>query len=321
MTASPDTSPTPDSIPVVVPLAEPPSVPRRHWRGGCTCLVLLVAVLVIVPVSLLGLASAAYLLFPPAPLDVAILGLDARPGEGYGTRTDTVLLFNANPVDLTVSLFSIPRDLYIRVPGYGARRINAINVLGEQETTGGGPALVQAALAESFPVQPDRYVRLDFTAFVELVDALGGVTIDVPYEIVDPAYPTPDGGTTEVQFAAGVEHMDGARALAYARTRHADDDYRRIERQQQVLRAVLAALAEPENWPRLPELAQTFLAVVDTDLTVGDLLIIAPAAWIGLARDDVAQLAIDRDRIARSPDGYAVPDYAALNPWIEEHFD
>jgi LCP family protein required for cell wall assembly len=272
-------------------------------------------------VSLAGLAAVLYLLFPPAPLDVVILGVDARPGEGYATRTDTVLLLNADPADLSLSLFSIPRDLYLVVPGYGAQRINTINALGEQDAPGSGPALMEAALAENFPVQPDRYIRLDFVTFVDLVDELGGITVDVPTEIVDTQYPTADGGTTTIHFAAGVQRMNGMQALAYARTRHADDDYRRIERQQQVILGVLNEMALPENWPRLPELVQDFFAAVDTDLTPADLLILAPPVWFGLARDNVARLTIDRDLIARSPDGYAVPDYAAINPWLEEHFD
>ncbi|MBN1965401.1 MAG: LCP family protein [Anaerolineae bacterium] len=307
------------------PIETPPEVlpprPRRRARSGCTCLILALALLVMIPVSLAGLAAVLYLLFPPAPLDVVILGVDARPGEGYAARTDTVLLLNADPADLGISLFSIPRDLYLVVPGYGAQRINTINALGEQDTPGGGPALVQAALAENFPVQPDRYVRLDFAAFVTLVDALGGITIDVPGEIVDTQYPTADGGTMTVRFEAGVQRLDGTQALAYARTRHADDDYRRIERQQQVILGVLNELVQPENWPRLPELMQDFFAAVDTDLTPTDLLILAPPVWFGLARDDVAQLTIDRDLIGRSPDGYAVPDYAAINPWLEDNFD
>src|SRR4029450_12144623 len=114
---------------------------------------------------------------------------------------------------------------------------------------GRGADLLIESLAQDFGVQVDRYARLQFNGFVELIDAVGGVTIDVERSIVDDSYPTPDGGVTTVRFDSGVQHMDGEHALAYARTRHADDDYQRADRQQQVISALMSRMANPAYWP------------------------------------------------------------------------
>ncbi|MFN8460124.1 MAG: LCP family protein, partial [Anaerolineae bacterium] len=92
----------------------------------------------------------------------------------------------------------------------------------------------------------------DFNGFVALVDALGGIEIDVPKAIVDENYPTFDYGVITITIPAGPQHMDGAAALIYARTRHTDSDFGRGQRQQQVLRALLVKALQPLTWPRLP---------------------------------------------------------------------
>jgi len=247
--------------------------------------------------------------------------VDARPGEGYLTRSDSIMLMGINPGALSVSLFSIPRDLYLETPNYGLQRAGVINALGEQDEPGGGAALVAAAIAANFPVQPDRYVRLNFDGFKAVIDALGGIDIEVPYRLVDYQFPTGDYGTMTVIFEPGWQHMDGERALIYARTRHADDDYRRAERQQQVVQAVFRAMVQPENWSRLPDALSAFFEAVDTDMTFLDMLIAAPPILLNGSRGEIAQMVIDRELIQRTPDGYAVPDYAAINPWLEAHFD
>lgn len=100
-----------------------------------------------------------------------------------------------------------------------------------------------AETVEQFLDLPIHYTaQINFDGFARVIDALGGVTIDVPRRIVDDAYPTPDFGTVRVEFEPGPQRMDGARALIYARTRHADSDFGRAERQQQVVRAVVSEL-------------------------------------------------------------------------------
>lgn len=283
---------------------------RQRLVSGCLGAVLLVIMGIFV--SMIGVLLI-YLIIPPAPLDVLVLGVDARDGEGYTTRADTIMLVGLNPRGLQTSILSIPRDLFIEAPGYGAQRINTINALGESEAEGRGPALLADAIDFSFGVRPDRYVRLNFTAFVELIDAVGGVDIDVQRAIYDPQYPTPDGGVELVEFQVGWQHMDGQTALKYARTRHSDDDYFRAGRQQQVIDAFLGKLINPFTWPS----ASAALARnVDTNISVFDMALYAPVALFG-RRD---RLVIDRDYI-RPIQGGAAPDYAKLEAWLEGRFE
>ncbi len=190
-----------------------------------------------------------------------------------------------------------------------------VNMLGEMEAEGRGPALLQAGLAQSFGVEPERYVRLNFKGFVDLIDAVGGVTIDVPRTIVDYNYPTEDLGVMTVQFDPGPQHINGERALIYARTRYADDDYHRAARQQQVVSALLGKLMNPIYWPAV---TLTLQQSVDTDLTLWDMLTLAPPVLLSGGGD---RLVIDRERITANANGVAIPDYEKIRPWVETYFD
>src|SRR5689334_8181598 len=185
---------------------EPPPLPKK--RVGC-----LIRVLMAWFIASLGccficsISFAAYLLFPPQHTDILVMGLDSREGEGFVARSDSIILLGIEPGSLQVSMVSFPRDMFIDVPNYGSQRINTINFLGEVEQAGNGSLLLNQSLAYSFGVQAERYVRFDFDTFVSLVDAVGGITIDVPHTIIDYEYPTPDGGIITIQFEPGVQHM------------------------------------------------------------------------------------------------------------------
>jgi LCP family protein required for cell wall assembly len=320
--------PTQPVVPVSPPSGEPaspglptPVVPARtRRRGGCLWLLSLLAVIAVIPVFLAGVGMVIYLVFPPQPLDIIVMGMDSRPGEGFEARTDSFMILGVDPANLQVSLLSIPRDIFIETPGYGLWRINTINRDAELSEPGSGPALVKAAIANSFPIEPDRYVRINFEGFTNIVDALGGIDVEVPNLLIDNLYPDGEDGTITVEFQPGWQHMDGARALMYARTRHADDDYQRAARQQQVLAGIFRAMLNPLNWPRLPGVIQAFSSAVDTDLTILDLWTITPPLLFDGAAGEMDRLVIDRSLILLTPNGNAVPNYTLLNPWIDEHF-
>jgi LCP family protein required for cell wall assembly len=278
--------------------------------NGCRygCLIALAALL-----FLCGLSLVAYVIFPPPPLDILILGLDARPDEGTVTRADSIILMAVHPRH--ISLLSIPRDLFLEAGIYGEQRINAIHMLGEMEAAGRGITLMEESIDAAFDIHIDRYLRLDFDGFVALVDAVGGVTIDVEHAIEDYAYPSADGGTMTVRFDTGLQTMDGARALVYARTRHGDDDYRRAERQQQVISALAGKLLLPWNWPAaLAAITQA----ADTNLSIFDMGRNAPAFLLNLGRFD--RRVIDRSLITTTIQGNATPDVAALAEWLADRF-
>jgi LCP family protein required for cell wall assembly len=135
--------------------------------------------------------------------------------------------------------------MWVEIPdGFGGYRLNRINVafeLGEHtylDYPGGGAGLVKDTIAHNFDIPIDYYVVLNFNNFIELIDELGGIDIDVPSYAYDAAYNDCNACPFyPVEFVAGEEHMDGVRALAYARIRKSDNDFRRIERQQLVVRA------------------------------------------------------------------------------------
>lgn len=296
-----------------------PPRPRRLVRRRRGCLIPSCLLLIALPLTCVGAFLIAFILFPPTPTTIVLLGVDARPGQGYLTRTDSIMLLNIAPGRAHVALLSIPRDVFIDVPGYGAQRINTINVLGEQDAPGTGPDLIKASLQQSFGVETDYYVRLDFDAFIELVDAVGGVDIDVPYVVEDWEYPTMQGGTEHIRFEPGRQHMDGETALKYARTRHQDDDYRRAERQQQVVDAVIHKLTNPLQVVRWPQVLSALQSHIDTDMNVIDLLRLSPGLVLGWSGH--ASMVLDRDYLYVTDGGYAVPDYAEIQPWIDQNFN
>ncbi len=315
--APPDPAP-PSVAPAHAPQPSPPQalyrpVPRRR-RSRRTRIALMV---LLAPLLLCALSGIVYVILPPPPVDVLILGVDARPGEGYVTRTDTIMLLGVRPRTMGVNLLSIPRDLFITVPGYGSQRINTVNVLGEMDTPGTGPELLSASIAASFDIQPDKYARVNFDAFVQLVDAVGGVTIDVPRPIVDYQYPTQNYGTMTVEFQPGRQHMDGETALIYARTRHADDDYGRAERQQQVIAALTRKLANPFNWGAA---VTVIIRNVDTNMNPLEMALYAPPVLLRGGTGTIDRLVIDREYISPGAGG-AVPNYDKLAPWLDGRFD
>lgn len=284
----------------------------KYYTLGCVLLIL-------APFFCIGEWLIIYLLFPPASTNIVLMGLDARPGQGYQTRADSIMLLNITPRKMKITLLSIPRDVFIKVPDQGEQRINTINMLGEYTLEGtSGPALLKASLKESFGVNFEHHIRLDFNGFIDLVDAVGGVDIDVPKLIIDYEYPTMDGGYTTIQFDPGLQHMDGERALQYARTRHQDGDYQRAARQQQVVDAVIKKLSDPRqviNWPRVWQVIQSH---TDTDLSTWDMIRLSPALLIGWP-NRTHRVLQDTDLIGMKA-GYWIPDYDRLLPWIKEHF-
>ncbi|MDP9312919.1 MAG: LCP family protein [Chloroflexota bacterium] len=182
---------------------------------------------------------------PPAQaLTIALLGLDARPGEGLQARSDALMLVRLDPQANSAALLSMPRDIWVPIPGYGEGKINGAFYHGERSAPGGGLDLAEQTLGQAFGVQVDHAVVIDFKGFRSLIDALDGITVDVPKEIYDGHFPTDDYGYTVAHFLPGPQQMDGATALTYARTRHPDSDFERIKRQQLVLLGIARKLKE-----------------------------------------------------------------------------
>ncbi len=170
-------------------------------------------------------------------VNLLLLGADKRPDETI-YRTDTLIVVTLDPATKTAGMLSIPRDLWVPIPGYGESRINQAFVLGEvKKYPGGGPALAMRTVQEFLGVPIHGYVLVDFDGLRKLIDQIGGIDVMVEKPIDDTQYPTDDYGYQEVHIPAGLVHMDGDLALKYARVRHGSSDIDRGRRQQQVLMA------------------------------------------------------------------------------------
>ncbi len=175
-------------------------------------------------------------------INVLLMGIGGGNHEG-AELTDTIILASIRPSSGTVALFSLPRDLLVNIEGYGWRKINNANAFGEMAATGSGAELARKTLAETFDIPIHYYLRIDFKAFVDVVNILGGVTVTVDQPFTDYTYPTLDKKVQTVSFETGRQTMDGERALMFARSRHSmnnneGSDFARSHRQQKILLAL-----------------------------------------------------------------------------------
>jgi len=205
---------------------------------------------------------------------MVVVGLDRRPGQtGLAFRTDTMMLISIDPQTNQIGILSIPRDLYVDVPGYSRLlRINTPMAYGETSRPGYGPILMMQTVQKNFGIRVNDYMAVDFRAFIDVIDAVGGIEITTTYTINDPLYPDMNYGYDPFYLAAGTHQLDGYDALRFARTRHGDSDIRRAERQQQVLFAVRDKILRLDMIPTLilqaPALWQAWQEHVYTRLTL-----------------------------------------------------
>ena len=161
------------------------------------------------------------------PFTVLLLGSDARADDpSMGARTDTIILCRVDPTQNIISMISIPRDTKIEIEGVGTEKFNAAY-------TYGGASGTIAAVKKLCGVDIDHYAEINFEGLVSLVDAIGGVDVYVDEEVNDP-----DAG--DVVIPAGEQHLDGAAALTFSRSRaYADGDFTRVSNQRKVIEAIV----------------------------------------------------------------------------------
>jgi polyisoprenyl-teichoic acid--peptidoglycan teichoic acid transferase len=208
-------------------------------------------------------------------INVLVMGLDRRPSEGKApTRTDTMFVLTIDPHSKTAGILGIPRDLWVDIPnksgdGYFQERINVAYELGEVNNyDGGGPALAMATTEHTLGIKIDHYVVIDFQGFKKIIDDLGGIDVDVPSYLSDPLYSDTElpGDYLPEEFEPGVQHMDGTRALAYARIRRGNSDLDRIQRQQRVIFAVMNKALRLNVLPNALSLWKQYKDTIDTDI-------------------------------------------------------
>ncbi len=262
------------------------------------------------------------------PINILLLGIDQRPGEQGYYRTDTMIVVHIDPNTGQIGMLSLPRDLWVQIPGFYETRINMAHYIGDaKKYPGGGPALAKETVAQFLGQPIQYYVRINFQGFRALLSEIGCIEIDVPKDINDPSFPDDNYGYDPFFIAAGHYCMDAETALKYARTRHVDSDFGRMQRQQQVLIAVKNKVLDSGNLTqmiaRIPTLLDILADSMQTDMPLSQQISLANLAR-KLNTDDIRQLIIDDTMTERTilPSGadVLIPKLDVIQPAVAQFF-
>lgn len=195
-------------------------------------------------------------------MHVMILGVDRR--EDDVGRSDTMMVTAVDMDQKKAALLSVPRDTRVKIDGYGYEKINHAYAYG-------GHKLSQNAIENLLGVSIDHYILIDTKAFERIIDAIGGIDINVEKRMY---YEDPwdDNGGLVIDLYPGEQHLDGQKAIQYVRYRDGEGDIGRIGRQQHFIKAVLAKVISPEMLPRLPKLVEEVSSAIKTDMSLAELL-------------------------------------------------
>lgn len=191
------------------------------------------------------------------PLNVLIIGSDARNGES--ARSDTLILMHVHFSNQKVYFISIPRDTRVYIPNQGIGKINAA-------FSYGGAALAIKTVEEFLSVNLNHYAVVDFQGFKQMVDTLGGITVDVKEPINDRSY------SYRMHIPKGKIKMNGSMALNYVRYRHGDSDFKRAERQQNFIKSLAKEVLTVKALTKLPALVNILNKNIETDMSKREML-------------------------------------------------
>lgn len=275
-TPTPTPMPNPTPIPTPTPTMTPPPPPALPHSTP----VYELPVSNTVPISLPVPTPMPPVPLPDGVMNVLLLGLDTQ--KGNGGRTDVMIIVSVRPDIPAVSMLSIPRDYYAWIPGYGFGKINTTINRGK-DYPGGEIALVKATVEYNFGIPIHYYAMVDFSGFVRIVDALGGVDVPVECEFHDtfPDPANPEQGI-DIDLYPGIQHLDGQHALWYVRSRWSTSDFDRSRRQHQVLRALYRQALSGGVLTRIPDLWDALRETVKTDLGLKEMIYLG---WLGTRLD------------------------------------
>ena len=193
---------------------------------------------------------------------VMIMGVDKR-NDDVG-RSDTLMLATLDPNKNQAALLSIPRDTRVKIKGHGFDKINSAYAYGGRELT-------QSTLESLLNTRIDHYIEIDIHGFIKIIDALGGIDIDVEKRMY---YEDPwdDDGGLYIDLQPGMQHMDGKTAVTYVRYRDEEGDIGRIKRQQKFMKAVMDKVVSPGIIPKLPSIVSAVSDSVNTDMSITEIL-------------------------------------------------
>lgn len=244
-------------------------------------------------------------------LHILVLGVDpgwVEPGKAGIGRSDTIMLATYDPKTGEISLLSIPRDTRVEIPGHGMDKINHAYAYGGIELT---VKTVRAFL--NVPIR--YYLKIDTTGFVKLVDAIGGVTIDVEKDMDWDDY----AGNLHIHLKKGLQTLNGEDANGYVRFRHTDSDQARAARQQKFIGAAIKQVLKPANLLKVPELIRIGFQTVQTNLPLTVALRYAPAVS-ALKPDTINSYTVDGEDTYIDHIYYFLPDLDKLTEVVDNYF-
>ena len=216
---------------------------------------------------------------PEDQINILLLGSDIRPNT-TNFRTDTIILLTIDKNAGTANLTSFPRDLYVYIPGWTMQRINTAMAHGGYHSLG-------MTMAYNFGVYPDYYVMVNFSNFVQIINSLGGIDVEVSEDFSDQRT-----GVGWYQVKKGTVQMDGDTALWYIRSRYTSSDIDRLRRAQEVIQAIGYRLLSFDLLKRAPELYNIYKDSVTTDVGMTDIGTLLPAAKILVYTQDINRYAL-----------------------------
>ncbi len=202
-------------------------------------------------------------------INVLVIGTDTRNGEEIA-RADTIMLCSVDTEKNLISILSIPRDTRVNIPGHGYDKINSSTIYG-------GPSMAMKTVSNLLGIRINKYAMIDYKGFKNLVDALGGVTMNVEQRMYH--YDPDDGGAYTIDLYPGVQKLDGNKALQFVRYRsYALGDIQRAEQQQKFLTALIKEVLQPSTVVKLPSIVLSTYKDVKTNLSLNEIRKLAVAA-------------------------------------------
>jgi LCP family protein required for cell wall assembly len=272
---------------------------RRRFRfSGCCCSW---------PLLLLGVVLLYF--FAPLRTNILMLGTDDSPERGSIGRTDTIILATVVPLKPYVGMLSIPRDLWVTVPGVGEQRINTAYFFAEANEAGSGSRAALQTIRDNFGVPVHYYVVIHMYGLTAIVDALGGVDIQLDSPIGE--------------FPAGVHHLNGEEALNFVRERNSSDDFSRMVRAQILIAAILRKTIDPSQWMSLPQFVNSLAQVIDTNVPLWQwprlLFAFARAFVFGMDSQTITREMVIPFQTSQGAQVLA-PNWDAINPLLTRMF-
>jgi len=282
-------------------------IPQNHQQKSCfscaswiSCLVLLLIIFCI---------TTAGLTFFPGKISILILGIDRAPDKSFVGRSDTIIMTTFDPIKPYVGMLSIPRDLWVTIPGVGENRINTAHFFAEANQADSGPAATIDTIEQNTGVKMQYFLRIRFDGLIDIVDAMGGVNINLS---------EPMGG-----YEPGQYHLNGNKALAFVRHRLGSDDFFRMKSGQFLIKSMIRQLLTTDGFTSIPSVFSTTLKSIETNLPVWHYpRILFAILMVGL--DNIDNQVIDRDLVTSytTDQGASVllPNWSLIMPVINNMF-